>query len=455
MSEEEGQGMNIVVFEGGLAGGLSSLLIFNEIMARVRVAGGSPEIRKHCKMMAGTGTGALSATMLGLLGMDVDQAIAAYSRLVESVFSDKKMISTSGSGTFKASKLEEELKKIVREATGDENTSMIRAVEGQEDCDIMVFAMSKYNMNASTPRIFRSYHISSNEMPDYPIWQVLRASMAHPDLFKGAEVGGASTITESLVGGDIACSNPTAHVLAEVSTLYPERHVASVVCIGARHARTIEIPKSNPLHRTMPTSVLMVMKDIATESEQVGEEMTTRFQDTSNIYFRFRVDQGMQEVRLSQWQRKGEVTAHTRAYMQKTGVSAQLGQAAQAIVSRGVSIRASSIGGKVLQRSVQQITGVKGCPAPSPAFTGCERRISLVMNCLLSPTNGRRVCVIHGLGGSGKTQLALKVIERTRDNWTDIVYVDATSRKTAISTLKGFALAKKIGKTHEDALQWL
>ncbi|KAG8681387.1 hypothetical protein FRC09_017521, partial [Ceratobasidium sp. 395] len=55
----------------------------------------------------------------------------------------------------------------------------------------------------------------------------------------------------------------------------------------------------------------------------------------------------------------------------------------------------------------------------------------------------------------GKTQIALKVVERTRDNWSDVVYIDATTRETAISTLKGFALARMIGETHEDTLRWL
>ncbi|KAG8699302.1 hypothetical protein FRC09_006700 [Ceratobasidium sp. 395] len=101
------------------------------------------------------------------------------------------------------------------------------------------------------------------------------------------------------------------------------------------------------------------------------------------------------------------------------------------------------------------MTGVKRCPAPSPAFTGFERQVSQVRDCLLSTTNERRVCVVHGLGGSGKTQIALKVVEQTRDSWSDIVYVDATTRETAVSALKGFALARKIGDGDEDALRWL
>ncbi|KAG9076052.1 hypothetical protein FRC06_009740, partial [Ceratobasidium sp. 370] len=211
MNQNGEQGDNVLIFEGGLAGGLSSLIIFNELLARIHAAGGSPRILKHFMMIAGTGTGALIACMFVLLGMDIDRAIAAYSRLVDSVFSEKKMISAGGSGTFKATKLEEELKRIVREATGNENTLIMKTQQNEGECKVMVFAMSEHNLNASTPRIFRSYRGPNNQMPNCPIWQVLRATMAHPDLFKSVEIGDGSGIPESLIGGDVGCSNPTPH----------------------------------------------------------------------------------------------------------------------------------------------------------------------------------------------------------------------------------------------------
>ncbi|KAG9119756.1 hypothetical protein FRC07_005066 [Ceratobasidium sp. 392] len=310
-------------------------------------------------------------------------------------------------------------------------------------------------MNAAILRIFRSYQGQTNQMPNYSIWQVLRATMAHPELFKSFDVGHSSTAAESLVGGDVACSNPTPHVLAEVSALYPQGHIASIVCIGAGHARTIQIPRSNPLHRIMPTNVLVTMKDVATDSERVAQEMATRFQDTSSVYFRFSVDQGMQDARMSHWQRRSEVVAHTVAYTQKAEVVGRMNEAVKVMVGMRKTLRAANISGKVHQPLTQQTTGVKRCPAPSPAFTGCERQVSQVTNCLLSPTSERRVCVVHGLGGSGKTQIALKAVERTLDDWTHIVYVDATTRETTISTLEGFAKSKKIGETYEDALRWL
>ncbi|KAG8792095.1 hypothetical protein FRC12_007206 [Ceratobasidium sp. 428] len=450
------QGMNIVIFEGGLAGGLSSLIIFKEIMARIcAVTGGARRIHQLCKVMAGTGTGALIACMLGLLGMDVDQAIAAYSKLIKVVFSDKKMISMSGSGTFKASRLEKELKKIVKDRTGDENTRMVNPQQDEADCKIMMFTMSEHNLNASTPRIFRSYRVSKNETPNCPIWQVLRASMAHPELFKSIRIGDAPSTSESLIGGDVACSNPTAHVLTEVSTLYPEGYISSIICIGTGHTRTIVIPKANPLNRIMPTNVLIAMKNIATDCERVAQEMAERFQHMPNVYFRLSVDQGLQNARLDQWQNHVESIAHTRAYTQQPGTTKLLDQAVKAIVGKIKTLRVTSADGKARRLSVHQAVGIKRCPAPSPAFTGREHQVSRVVKCLMGPIDERRVCVVHGLGGSGKTQIALKAVERTKEKWSDIIYVDATTRETIIASLKGFALGKMLGETYEHALRWL
>ncbi|KAG8793093.1 hypothetical protein FRC12_003898 [Ceratobasidium sp. 428] len=393
--------------------------------------------------------------MLVLLELNVDQAIAAYLKLVNAVFSGKKLLSTSGSGTFKAAILEEELKKMVREATGNEDTLMMRRQHNEEDCKVMVFAMSEHNMNASTPRIFRSYQGLANQMPNCPIWQVLRATMAHPELFKSFQIGETSAAQERLVGGDTACSNPIRHVLAEFSALYPKLQVASIVCIGAGHARTIQIPKPNPLHHLMPMNVLEAMKNIATDSEREAQDMAVRFQSTVDVYFRFNVDQGTQDAQMSRWQEENQVAAHTRTYMQKAEVNRQIDKAARTIADRKGVLIGADIGGAVRQPTMQQTTGVKHCPAPSVAFTGCERQISQVVTCLVSRVNERRVCVVHGLGGSGKTQIALKSVERTRDNWSDIVYVDATTPESAMATLKGFAQARNIGETHEDALRWL
>ncbi|KAG9076352.1 hypothetical protein FRC06_009550 [Ceratobasidium sp. 370] len=104
---------------------------------------------------------------------------------------------------------------------------------------------------------------------------------------------------------------------------------------------------------------------------------------------------------------------------------------------------------------VPQTPGVKTCPPPTPAFTGRRDIIEQIKACISCGDRQRCVFVLHGLGGVGKTQLALKAIEETKDMWTDILFVDATSRETATSALEAFAKDRKVGQTERDTMQWL
>jgi hypothetical protein len=62
------------------------------------------------------------AIMLGRLRMDVDTAIDRYADLAKRVFSDMKLW---GDGKFKASRLEEVLKSLVEEVTGDSESPLL------------------------------------------------------------------------------------------------------------------------------------------------------------------------------------------------------------------------------------------------------------------------------------------------------------------------------------------
>ena len=60
--------------------------------------------------------------MLGRLRMDADTAIEHYDNLVEHVFSDMKRW---GNEKFKATKLEEVLKSVVKSVTGDSESPLL------------------------------------------------------------------------------------------------------------------------------------------------------------------------------------------------------------------------------------------------------------------------------------------------------------------------------------------
>ncbi|KAG9121167.1 hypothetical protein FRC07_002990 [Ceratobasidium sp. 392] len=209
------------------------------------------------------------------------------------------------------------------------------------------------------------------------------------------------------------------------------------------------------MHCMRPKDILVAMKYIATDSERVAQEMERRFEDTENIYFRFSVDQGMQEIELNDWTRLDEVLAHTQAYMRQRETDHKMDRAVKSVNNRECTIRMRHMDGRIYASMTQEARAIKMCPAPSSFFTGQMDIIRRVEKCITHGDKERCIFVLHGIGGAGKTQIVLKMTEQTHGMWSDIVYVDVTSRETADSALAAFAKAKGVGRTYSDTIRWL
>ncbi|QRV92928.1 kinesin light chain [Ceratobasidium sp. AG-Ba] len=314
--------------------------------------------------------------------------------------------------------------------------------------------MSKHNMNAGIPTIFRSYPSANDPSPKCTIWQALRASTAHPEMFEsiGIEEHG---ISQLYVDAAMGCGNPMEHVLTEAKRMYPNGRVACVVSIGGGHARTIQIPKPSALSQIFPIGVITAMRDIAMDNERTAQMMAKRFQETPNVYFRLNVDQGIQAIKLGNYDRLSDVMAHTRAYISKVETNDLLRRASIAIRNEIGVIPTKCIDGEIQLDLALPPSNVKDCPTPTSVYTDRHGPLQAAIGCLTDNTLELRVFVFHGLGGAGKTQLALQTVQRTWDHWSDVVYINASSTETLTSTLKDFAVTKKIGHNYQDALQWL
>ncbi|KAH7345085.1 hypothetical protein B0J17DRAFT_27931 [Rhizoctonia solani] len=361
--------------------------------------------------------------MLGRLRMPLDSVIEEYAKLIREVFSDKKLIRMSGRGAYKGTRLREGLQRIVSKF-GEDTEMMEESIS--ETCKTIVFAMSKHNMNATLPTMFRSYKVSANRGPDCTILDALYATMADPHLFKDIEIG-EGALRQSFIGGDLGCSNPMAHVLAEVKRVYPGRYVSCILSIGAGHVRTISIPDYSLPEQLFRTQDLVAMKSVATDSERVAEEMAIRFGETRGIYFRFNVDQLAQDTEVGDWERWKDAVAHTKTYLVKADTGRRMDELAQALKRQDNALETESIVGQVQQKcTFRQASWSRKCPAPTPVYTGRKDEANQVIRCILETDYERPVCVIYGLGGSGKTQLALKVVEQTRNKWAEVFYIDGT-----------------------------
>ena len=184
--------------------------------------------------------------------------------------------------------------------------------------------MSALNMNARIPRLFRTYHAPKYLFPNCTIWEAVHATSAVLIFFPRIVIDG-----EPYVDGSMGCNNPVLQVLQEAELLFPDRHVACIFSIGTGQAHTIGIPQ--PGHELQVVEALRKIAADCKASEQVA---AWRFERTPGVYFHFNVEQGLQEVRLEQWERLDEVRAHTGQYIRMAHVEPRLDAAVTSICAR-------------------------------------------------------------------------------------------------------------------------
>ncbi|KAF7371239.1 Transcription factor [Mycena sanguinolenta] len=103
---------------------------------------------------------------------------------------------------------------------------------------------------------------------------------------------------------------------------------------------------------------------------------------------------------------------------------------------------------------VQASRLINHCPPPSRIFHGRRTILDAMHQFFAQDTRKQKVYVLYGLGGAGKTQVALKFIEEWT-HFTDQLLVDASTTETIETGLKNIAARKQSGDSVPDALSWL
>ncbi|KAF7333242.1 FabD/lysophospholipase-like protein [Mycena sanguinolenta] len=103
---------------------------------------------------------------------------------------------------------------------------------------------------------------------------------------------------------------------------------------------------------------------------------------------------------------------------------------------------------------VQASQAVNHCPPPSQIFYGRQKILDSMHQFFAQDTGKQKRYVLYGLGGAGKTQIALKFIEKWT-HFTDRLLVDASNPDTIEAGLKNIAMTKQAGNSSQDALIWL
>ncbi|KAJ6580477.1 hypothetical protein DFH09DRAFT_294754 [Mycena vulgaris] len=95
------------------------------------------------------------------------------------------------------------------------------------------------------------------------------------------------------------------------------------------------------------------------------------------------------------------------------------------------------------------------CPSPSRQFHGRTGILEKMHQYFTEVSGEQHIFLLYGLGGSGKTQTALKFVQESSAQFSDMFLIDASTTETIASGLKNIAMARSLGNDPDDALQWL
>ncbi|RYP90787.1 hypothetical protein DL770_003120 [Monosporascus sp. CRB-9-2] len=183
-----------------------------------------------------------------------------------------------------------------------------------------------------------------------------------------------------------------------------------------RQAGEEKMYQANPLtHGHVP---------IATDCHSAHLEVESRFKKAGVIdaYFRFDVDRGLESVHLNESDEKAlqHISAVTKAYLKEH--TDEMERCARLINRRNTSGTSMAI-------------VCSSLPERTATFYGRREELLQIRQGLDPSRPGRKSVLLTGIGGSGKTQLALQHIDQEKNHYSIVVWVNASTREHANRSL--------------------
>ncbi|KAK7741389.1 hypothetical protein SLS63_000943 [Diaporthe eres] len=237
-------------------------------------------------------------------------------------------------------------------------------------------------------------------------------------------------------------NNPITLLPEEAISLYgTRRRLGCVVSLGtgSRKAELVQAGKGIMEKGKQIMSVLKVMKEISTDTQRDHENMVNMFKDFPGVYFRFDVDGGAEGISLDQWEKIDQLKARTRAYLQRPEVKTSIDDLAEALVNGNPhGLNLGHLGGLDRDIIIRETQAAKPRGMASTIFTGREsilKRLKTYFDRGDSDNGSRKEYHLWGMGGVGKTQIALKFSEECERNRLTslslkIFWIDATDSVT-------------------------
>ncbi|KAL6406244.1 tetratricopeptide repeat domain protein [Ilyonectria robusta] len=414
--------IRLLALDGGGVRGLSSLMILQNLMSTID-PDSPPKPCDYFDMICGTSTGGLIAIMLGRLRMTVDECITAYTSLSDKVFEKKShrvKINGQLQGRFDTVALEQAVKQILVD-NGHGEDALLKD-PSKTACKVFVCATSKETgdtvcLTSYRPRGLAHLYESTK------IWQACQATSAATTFFDPIAIG---PFQEQFVDGALGANNPVYALWNQAQDVWADQLRGSLRCL-------VSIGTGVPALRPVRDDILGIgatLKKLATETETTAEQFR---RDKSSLddegrYYRFNVARGLEDVGLEESRKQREIAAATGRYV------------ASQDVFRQMKACANGLARKHYFGSYKTPFSLDGVPASSnfvdrPSDTADLEKYLLPRRSHSRQT--RKVFVLHGLGGVGKTQLAIDFARRHQATFSSVFWLDGRSEDRLRGSIAG------------------
>lgn len=181
-----------------------------------------------------------------------------------------------------------------------------------------MLAITKADIGA-LPTKFKTYSIG-DDFRECKMWEVARATSAASTFFPSISCGEQEI---EFIDAGFGHNNPSEILLSEAEDLFTDQNCDCILSIGTGLNDVICI-EDNRL------SILSALKKMATSSEAVHRRLAKRLPE--DVYFRYDVARGLNDITLSDWKKSSGISAHTTNYLAEIHVERSIKRCARILI---------------------------------------------------------------------------------------------------------------------------
>lgn len=187
------------------------------------------------------------------------------------------------------------------------------------------FVLASLRNNAGTKICLRGYPVQTYPAPSITVVDAALATCAIQPTFAPI-VSGKGFRKKEYIGAGMGASNPIREVITEAHLLFGgNANVTLLLSLGNGHPGIIKLPPSDG-DLDLSRALWDVMNDCTQKAQEIEQQI-----GSTGMYFRFSVEQGMQNDHSTQFTDPSWIIAQTESYIDDPGTHNKLNAFVQRI----------------------------------------------------------------------------------------------------------------------------